>query len=77
MSVKGSRIGKPGGSRFDRKPTSTECPQQCGAGPSGMSRVTHYTGEYHLQEIPGQGTQYVEITEVYLECPRCGWIVDI
>lgn len=71
---------RPTCSRHEFEQTDTDCPQGCAdTAPCwrGMRRVTHYTGEYRVIEVPYDDTAVVERTDEYLECPTCGWVIDV
>jgi hypothetical protein len=58
---------------YERVP-GVECPQGC-ANIRGLRRVIHHTGEMQVIDVPG-GTEVVERTERWIECPTCGWVID-
>ena len=67
------------GSRFESDPTDTACPQGCTETDPrgrGMRAYEHYTGQYRIIDVPG-GMERVQIVERYLECPICGWRIQL
>ncbi|MWG36938.1 hypothetical protein [Halomarina oriensis] len=64
------------GSRHEYERTTTDCPQGCANPSGGMRRVTHYTGKIDVFDVYGEEIEQ-ERTDRYLECPTCGWVVDL
>ena len=51
-------------------------PQECPRGCAWMLRRERWTGETSMVETP-TGFERIRITEPYLTCPVCGWVIDI
>jgi len=63
------------GSRHESERVDMECPQGC-QNPGGLRRVTEYTGKVDYVEIYGELVES-ERTRTWLECPTCGWVMDV
>jgi len=77
-------FGKPGEfdledkvSRKEIEHIDMECPNGC-LNPRGMREVAHHTGRGRVVELPyGEEVDVIEVTERFIECPTCGWVMDI
>lgn len=62
------------GSRHEYERIEGDCPQGC-MNPGGLRRVTHHTGKIRVFKVYGEWVEE-EVTETYVECPTCGWVMD-